>query len=313
VVRSNVALFLLVLSFCEPSLAQEETLVFSDEFEVTASQKPNPEFWDLDTSIKNNEAQCYTDRMENIRIENRLVDGMTSGVLVLEARKESLHCPQDNHKLYQYSSGAINTRKRGRGDFLVSLPHGRYEIKAKIPGGRGTWPAIWLLGDGPLGKWPNSGEIDIMEAVGYEEAEGKYVLYSTLHRNAGFNWPNGMNSTWQGSHINLIEAPSSRFHTWGMEWTPDLIVFSVDDQVVSRFRRSEFAGGLDPLSWPYSLEVEGTQFALILNLAIGGDWGGVQGIDDSIFKDGKKVEMLVDYVRVYKKKGAEAPYSLRFK
>lgn len=292
------------------------TLYFHDEFDNNFNGAPNPQFWDYDVNyVRNEEAQCYTtNRRENVRVENRNIEGFNNGYLVLELRKEQWPCPQNQNKVHSYTSGAITTRKRGWKEHLVDMPHGRYEIRAKIPSGRGTWPAIWLLGSSSLGSWPDSGEIDIMEAVGYEEAAGKYVLHSTLHRNSKFGWPNKWGTSGQGMHYVMTEPPSARFHTWVMEWTPNSIEFFVDGKRVTKllvagdvyqerlgFFRSEFAGTETAHGWPYSRETPGHKWELILNLAHGGLWGGIKGLDDTIFANGKKVEMLVDYVRVYKK------------
>jgi beta-glucanase (GH16 family) len=292
------------------------TLYFSDEFDNKYNGAPNPAWWDYDINyIRNDEVQCYTDnRRENVRVETRNIEGANNGYLVLELRKENWPCKQASNKVFGYTSGSITTRKRGWAEFLVDMPHGRYEIRAKIPSGRGTWPAIWLAGSSSLGAWPNSGEIDIMEAVGYDEAAGKYVLYSTIHRPANLGWPNKWGTTGQGMHYLMTEPPSARFHTWTMEWTPSSIEIFVDGVRVQKllvagdlyetrlgFFRSEFANTGTALGWPYSRQTPGHQYEMLLNLAWGGGWGGVKGLDDSIFANGKKVEMLVDYVRVYKK------------
>src|SRR5690606_23125018 len=103
--------------------------------------------------VRNQELQCYTDdRRENVRVEKRTIGGETNGYLVLELRKEQWECPQDGGRVYEYTSGAISSRKRHNGDYLIGndpkkgLPFGIYEIRAKLPAGRGTWPALWLLG-----------------------------------------------------------------------------------------------------------------------------------------------------------------------
>ncbi len=292
------------------------SLYFNDEFENRHNGLPNPAFWDYTIDyVINNEAQCYTDsRRENVRVEHRLSEGYNNGYLVLQLRKESIACKQDQNKTYQYTSGSINTRKRAWGPHLVDMPHGRYEIRAKLPAGRGTWPAIWLLGDSTLGGWPDSGEIDIMEQIGADEAKGIYKSYATLHRNPNVGlWPNKWGTTGQGHEIIWTEPISARFHTWTLEWTPTTLTFYMDGRVINRrvvvgdaiqfhdsFIRSTFEGTGAPLGWPYSRETPGHQFKMLLNLAWGGGWGGYDGLDDSIFNKGD-VEMLVDYVRIYKK------------
>lgn len=303
------------------------SLYFADEFEDTSTGAPDPKHWDYDVSyVRNDELQCYTDdRRENVRVEKRSIGGETRGYLVLELRKEPWRCEQDGNRLYEYTSGALTSRERRNGRYLIGdgdgkgLPFGIYEIRAKIPAGRGTWSAIWLLGHkGPpnaLG-WPEAGEIDIMEAVGYEEASGVYRLHSHLHRGKGALWPERSGRTGQPMVHDLDEPPSARFHVWTMKWEPDSIEIFVDGRRVSRmpvtengraamesrrgyFRSDPGMNAGDALAWPFSKEL-GNEFKLVMNLAYGGGWGGQQGIDDSIFGKGP-VEMLVDYVRIYTK------------
>jgi beta-glucanase (GH16 family) len=304
------------------------SLFFSDEFDPENSGAPNPDYWDYDVSrVRNQELQCYTDdRRANVRVERRTFDGVTDGYLVLELRKERFRCSQDGNRAYNYTSGAITSRKRDNGNYLIGgdpgtgLPFGIYQIRAKIPSGRGTWPAIWIVGhksrpDG-LG-WPEAGEIDIMEAVGFEEANGLYRLHSHLHRSRDYHWPDRRGKTGQGMFVMLEEPPSARFHVWTMIWTPESIEFFVDGRRVTDmqvrkengsmvtaqrrgfFRSDASLNARDALAWPFSKEL-GNEFRLILNLAYGGNWGGQQGVDDSIFGLGP-VEMLVDYVRIYTK------------
>jgi len=318
-------------------------LYFSEEFEPTTSGAPNPKHWDYDVSyVRNKELQCYTDnRRENVRIENRTIDGETNGYLVLELRKEPWNCPQDDNKPYSYTSGAVMSRERKNGRYLIGddsesgLPFGIYEIRAKIPSGRGTWPAIWLLGHkaGPNGLgWPNAGEIDIMEAVGFEEDQGRYRLHSHLHRSRDYAWPNGRGKTGQGLLLVLDTPPSSQFRTWTMIWESDSIEIFVDGRRVTQmevmqqddawafenrhgFIRSDPGmNAEESLAWPFSKEL-GNEFKLVLNLAYGGNWGGQRGVDDSIF-DAGPVELLVDYVRIYTKKLEPVPgvpQNVRFK
>lgn len=310
-------------------------LYFNDEFNDN-SGAPNPEYWDYNVSyVINRELQCYTDnRRENVRVEDREVLDEAGGYLVLQLRKENWSCPQDPSQPYGYTSGSVTTRVRKNGDYLIGktlennpergLPFGVYEIRAKIPAGRGTWPALWLLGhkkwseEDPKGiGWPEAGEIDIMEAVGFEEANGLYRLHSHLHRKRDLEWPDQRSKSGQGMTLMLDEPPSARFHVWTMVWKPESIEFFVDGVRVREMEVSDGDGGHvvesrdgfyryddamnaeAPMGWPFSQGL-GNEFKLILNLAWGGGWGGQQGIDDSIFEQGP-VEMLVDYVRIYTK------------
>jgi beta-glucanase (GH16 family) len=291
---------------------------FADEFDDLHNGAPNPSSWDYRIDyVINQELQCYTDnRRENARVETRMVEGVPTSVLVLEARKESWQCKQDGYKGYAYTSGGITTRARNWGPAKVVMPFGRYEIRAKLPKGKGTWPAIWLLGESSLGGWPNSGEIDIMEQVGFEEVLGINKLYATLHKQTanGNSWPNQTNTTGMGQFIALNEPVSAKFHVFAMDWEPSKLTFYVDGQIIGTrimnwngwtewhdsFVRSEMPNTSTPLGWPFAMETPGARFDMIINLAFGGGWGGANGIDDTIFSQGA-VEMLVDYVRIYKK------------
>lgn len=316
-----------------------------EDFHPNTTGSPDPNFWDYDVAgVRNNEAQCYTDNdQDNVRLETRSEGAATGSYLVLELKKEvGTTCPQDTTRPYDYTSGAIMTRIRQNGDYLVGktleqdgakgMPFGIYEIRARIPSGRGTWPAVWLLGHkkwtpedpNSLG-WPEAGEIDIMEAVGYEEDAGTYRTHHTLHRSRAFQWPHqivhatGRNASGLGMTNALPEPPSAKFRTYTLIWQPDSIQMLVDGnstmkmQVANEngdlvyqtrdgfFREdvSDYGVGMDAdsaLGWPFSKEL-GNEFHLVLNLAYGGGWGGQRGLDDSIFEG--SVEMLVDYVRVY--------------
>lgn len=234
-------------------------MVWSDEFDHDGP--PDPAKWKPEVGmIRNGEAQDYTqDRPENARVEG--------GNLVIEARKES-------YEKAQYTSASLTTSKR------MSWTYGRVEVRAKIPNGRGTWPAIWMLGDS-IGKvgWPTCGEIDIMENVGYDPDH----IHCTVHT-AAFNWPK---HTQRGKTLDYTN-PSADFHIYALEWTAQKMDFYFDDQVVFSFTND----GTGVASWPF----DSPQY-LILNLAIGGGWGGQKGIDDTIFP----CRMLVDYVRVYRR------------
>jgi len=233
-------------------------LIFSDEFDVPGAPDPGRWTWDLGY-IANNEAQYYTSRRENARVEN--------GMLVIEARKE----PWEG---YAYTSARLKTQ--GIAEFL----YGRVEVRAKLPTGRGTWPAIWMLG-ADIGRvgWPACGEIDIMENVGFDPL----TIVGSVHTSA-YNHVAGT----QRNAITTLSgpSPSEEFHVYALEWFPDRIEVSADSQVYFTFRNE----GTGERTWPF----DEPQF-LILNLAIGGSWGGQQGIDDDLFPH----RMLVDYVRVY--------------
>jgi len=223
-------------------------LSWSDEFNGTGAV--DPATWRHEIGmVRNNEAQYYTDRLENIRQEN--------GMLVIEGRKEAFNGAQ-------YTSASI--RSDGRRQFL----YGRLEVRAQLPGGRGTWPAFWTMG--VSGGWPLRGEIDIMENVGFDQN----TVHNVVHTGSG----SSMGST----HVS---NPHQGFHVYSLEWYADRLDFLIDG--VKTFTYTNDGRG-DVNSWPFSAP----QY-MLLNLAIGGSWGGQQGIDDSIFP----ARYYIDYVRYY--------------
>jgi beta-glucanase (GH16 family) len=253
-----------LLIFCHILVAQPfQKLVWSDEFNKPGLPDSSKWSYDLGSNCPqncgwgNNELQYYTKEFQNVRVEN--------GMLVIEARKEAID-------KYSYSSGRVKTQ--GKGDWK----YGRFEIRAKVPNGRGVWPAIWMMPAASVyGKWPKSGEIDIMEHVGYKPDS----LYATVHTSL-FNGGNGKQKGKATSRNDLKDA----YHIYALEWTERTMKFYVDDELVFEYKRSK--AGYE--YWPFDQE-----FYLILNVAIGGNWGGQKGVDDAIFP----APMLVDYVRVY--------------
>ena len=231
------------------------TLVFSDEFDTPGA--PDPSKWGYEIgSLRNNEAQYYTSRSENVRVEG--------GNLVIEARKES-------YQGFAYTSASINTRAR------FEFQYGRVEVRAKVPTGNGTWPAIWMLGTNidQVG-WPACGEIDIMENVGFDPLK----IYGTIHTPAGYG------SNGKGANVT-IASPWADFHLYAMEWYPDRIDIFVDGQKYFSYTND----GSGARAWPFDRTLY-----LLINQAIGGSWGGQRGIDDSLFPH----QYLVDSVRIYK-------------
>jgi beta-glucanase (GH16 family) len=253
---------LIILMSCEQEGSQ--SLVWSDEFDYTGT--PDTTKWNYDLGDGcpnvcgggNNEAEYYTKDSKNVRVEN--------GLLIIEAHKDSL-----GGKAY------TSTRmvSKGKGDWL----YGRIEVKAKLPKGKGTWPAIWMLStDWKYGGWPASGEIDIMEHVGYDPG----VVHGTIHTES-YNHIKGT----QKEGKMTVEDAMDTFHVYAIDWSETKIDFYIDDNLyhtVTRDPKDDFKG------WPFD-----QRFHLILNLAVGGNWGGKEGIDDSIWPQ----RMEVDYVRVY--------------
>ncbi len=243
----------------KPSLVK--TLMWSDEFDYTGL--PNSAKWSYDTAGNaggwgNNEKQFYTQaRLKNAEVKD--------GYLSITARKEE-------YKGFQYTSARLVTK--GKGDWL----YGRMEIRAKIPDGRGMWPAIWMLPtDWAYGGWPASGEIDIMENVGYDP----FVIVASAHTEK-YNHSIG---TQKNATIN-IPTCYSEFHVYTLEWEIKEYRVYVDDRLYFTFKNE----GTGYKVWPYD-----KRFHLLLNVAVGGNWGGAQGIDDSVFPR----TMVVDYVRIY--------------
>lgn len=237
----------------------ETTPVWSDEFDYSGA--PASSKWDYDiggSGWGNNELQYYTDDTGNAVVGN--------GVLTVKVKKE----PTEGR---DYSSARLVTRNKG--DWL----YGRFEIKARLPEGKGTWPAIWMLPtDWAYGDWPKSGEIDIMEHVGYDQNR----VHITVHT-AAYNHSIGT----QRGNSKVIDNASSEYHLYRVDWTPYAIRGYIDDEKIFEFINE----GKGSDAWPFD-----KRFHLLINIAYGGNWGGAQGIDDSTLPQ----TMEVDYVRVYK-------------
>ena len=238
------------------SSVQVDTPVWQDEF--GSEGLPDTSRWDYEVGfVRNRERQFYTQRRpENARVEN--------GMLIIEARRE----PYENA---QYTSASLTSR--------TSWRYGRIEVRAKLPKGRGTWPAIWTLGANirDVG-WPACGEIDIMEHVGFDPGR----IHANIHTTAY----NHVKRTNKGNSI-LVAKPDEDFHVYAVAWTSTRIDAFVDGQRYFTFAKED---GGDAV-WPF----DGPQY-LILNLAIGGTWGGQKGIDDETFP----AQFLIDYVRVFR-------------
>lgn len=234
------------------------TPVWADEFDYVG--KPDPDKWGYDiggSGWGNNELQYYTESTQNAYIND--------GLLAITAR----HQPTEGK---EYSSARLVTKNKG--DFL----YGRFEVRAKLPTGKGTWPAIWMLPtDRAYGGWPKSGEIDIMEHVGYDQDR----VHVTVHTEA-YNHRLG---TQKGKN-KVVENASTDFHLYRVDWTPDAIRGYIDDEQVFEYLNE----GTGPAVWPFD-----KQFHLLFNIAVGGDWGGAEGVDSEVFP----ATMQVDYVRVY--------------
>lgn len=227
-------------------------LIWSDEFDSPGA--PNSANWTYNTGTGengwgNNESQFYTDRPDNVIVQD--------GVLKIIAKKET-------YSGSQYTSARLVT------DNKFNFTYGKVEVRAKLPTGAGTWPAIWMLGqDYATNTWPGCGEIDIMEHVGNQQN----IIHGTLHMpgNSG------------GSAITestTVPGVSEDFHVYKLIWTANTIRFYVDDTLFHTFQNSP--------ARPFNAD-----FFLILNVAMGGNFGGT--IDPGFVQS----TMEVDYVRVY--------------
>jgi beta-glucanase (GH16 family) len=235
----------------------ETTPAWQDNFDGTSVDQSKWTFETGGSGWGNNELQNYTNG-SNAKIEN--------GALVLEARRES-----SNGR--EYSSTRMISK--GKGEWL----YGRFEIRARLPKGRGTWPAIWMLSaDNNYGNWPASGEIDIMEHVGYDPEK----VHCSIHTSAYNHTRNT-----QKTASRMVPGAMDAYHLYRVDWTPYAVRGFVDN--VQYFEFINENKGFT--AWPFD-----KKFFMILNIAVGGNWGGAQGVDNTIFP----ARMEVDYVKVFK-------------
>ena len=253
----------------DPTDLEGYALVWSDEFDGTAIDAAKWSFdigdgCDISQDLcgwGNNELQYYTDRPENAYLDD--------GKLVIKAVREfPAYLGQ-----YSYTSARLVTK--GKGDWT----YGRMDIRAKLPIGQGLWPAAWLLHtDTTYGRWPKSGEIDIMEYIGNQPNK----IFGTIHYGHDF---------WRFTSQDTIVPQgdfSADFHTFSAVWTEDCIQFLLDDQPYGYpLTRSTVL----PTTWPFDHD-----FHMILNVAVGGN---LPGNPDATTRFPQQME--VDYVRVYQK------------
>ncbi len=232
----------LLLNSCtkdeKQTVVTKNNLVMSDEFNVDGA--PNPNLWSYNIGTGsngwgNNELQYYTNRPENIKVEN--------GVLKITARRE------------QYMGEAFTSaRILTKGKFETK--YGRIEARIKLPRGKGLWPAFWMLGsNSDTAIWPQCGEIDIMEYLGSSPTK----VFGTVH-GPGYSGGNAITKTYA--------LPNSRFdtdfHIFGIEWDENYINFYVDDVLYNQITPSEVTG-----DWVFN-----NPFYIILNMAVGGNYPG---------------------------------------
>lgn len=249
--------FLLSFPLFAESAAPGLNLVWSDEFEGPEVDKTQWAFGGGAGGFGNNEMQWYTNKPENATIED--------GVLVITTLKKKMAG-------WPYTSAKLMSRS--------SWTYGRIEARAQLPVGVGSWPAIWMLpvdGAGYGKGWPDSGELDLMEHVGFNP--GNVVF--TAHTGA-FNHKIG---TQKSRSVSVPDAQSV-YHVYGIDWSPEKVDFLLDGEVVYTFANMHQTY----LEWPFD-----KPFYLIINTAAGGDWGGQEGVDNASLP----WKFRVDWVRVY--------------
>ncbi len=250
--------------------AQNYKLIWSDEFREAG--KPDPEKWNYETGfIRNLEEQIYTSRRKNVRVKK--------GKLELIALKEryrnrrydpSVQNYRYNTEYSEYTSGSINTKNK------FEFMFGRVDVRAKLPAGKGIWPAIWMLGANfDEIEYPLAGEIDIMEYVG--------IIPDSIHSTVHFpvETRNGIKSKGGSTHL---DNPSEKFHIYSLIWTPEKIDFLLDNNIFHSFKIEDAGQNSNPFRKP---------FYLLLNFALGGAWAGE--VDPEILPQ----KFVIDYVRVY--------------
>jgi beta-glucanase (GH16 family) len=236
-------------------------LVWSDEFNTEGL--PDNSKWGYDVGGNgwgNNELQYYTKE----DVDNAFVK---QGVLNIVAKKEDFGGKN-------YTSARLITKSKG------DWQYGKIEVRAKLPKGLGSWPAIWMLGSTSPLKWPDDGEIDIMEHVGYDPT----VVHSSIHTK---KYNHTINT--QKTNKTYVSDFDLNFHNYTVEWTRDFVKAFVDDK--EYFSVDNDGSGYE--AWPFTNKMH-----LLLNVAVGGNWGGLKGLDDTTLP----WKMEIDYVKVYQKK-----------
>lgn len=249
--------------FGQNCFAQQDSLIWSDEFEGTGL--PNSAKWSYDKGNSgwgNNEIQNYTNLAQNVRQEN--------GVLIIDALKSGT----------SWTSARIITNNK------YEFSYGRIAFRARLPVGSGTWPALWMLGENfSMVGWPACGEVDVMEHVGKEPG----IVHSSLHTSSS-----------SGNTINtetkVVSTYNTEFHLYEATWQSDRIEFSIDNSLFYTYKPAEYNNA----TWPFN-----RPFFIIMNIAMGGNWGSDPQYESGGLKNGidpnlTSARMEVDYVRVYK-------------
>lgn len=236
-------------------------LVWQDEFDKPGL--PDSSKWNYDNEA--NATGWYNNELQYYAVAKTDFSQVKDGKLIITARKQAL-TQEPDYGGQAYTSARLITNGK------ASWTYGFFDIRAKMPCGKGTWPAIWTLGTGQKG-WPADGEIDIMEHVGKEPN----TVYGTI-------WTTATEATWGDSGSITLNDACTNFHNYQVTWTTSEIVFSVDGRPFHTYTNK----GQGPAAWPF----DKPQY-LLLNLAIGGDMAGA--VDDSIFPR----SFEIDYVRIY--------------
>lgn len=252
-----------------PVLADEWKLVWQDEFN---GDSLNFNQWEIEVNAfggGNHEQQIYTDRVKNIRVHN--------GNLVIEAHNDHAAIVGTSRP---YSSGRVRSKRRG------DWKHGRFEIRAKLPGGQGVWPAIWMMpSDDHYGEWARSGEIDIMEFKGQEPD----TIWGTLHH--GSRWPDNTHTG------DTLKTPGTNYtadyHVFAVEWEQTEIRWYID----GKLWQTQTKWSTPDAAFPAPFD---QKFHIILNVAVGGGFVGPTNPDTKF-----PAAMLVDYVRVYQRPASQ--------
>jgi beta-glucanase (GH16 family) len=247
------------------NIKQGYHLVWEDNFNYEGTPDPNKWNYDLGNhQWANREFQAYTNRPSNVYVKD--------GKLTIKAIKE-----QDGER--EYTSTRLVTYGK------QSWQYGLFEFRVKLPKGKGSWPAVWMLSDAiKTGTpWPRSGEIDIIEHAGKKENELFFSLHSERHNHT-------RKDTKQYTVFKDFDGVCEEFHDYMMEWTPEFIEFYVDGESACRFNKNDDTEDQTESSWPFD-----QPFYLIFNIAVGGNLGGP--VDESALP----FIMEVEHVRVYQK------------
>ena len=243
-------------------------MIWHDEFEGSRLDSSKWVYVVGGDGFGNKELEYYTDRPQNLYLE--------SGMLVIKAIQEDYRGADGVER--GFTSARIHTRGK------LSQAYGKFEARIKLPYGQGIWPAFWMMGEGAA-RWPDRGEIDIMENIGKEPA----LVHGTIH-GPGYSGAAGVGSPYA---LPADQRFADDFHVFAVEWEPNAIRFYVDEHLYATHTPSDLPKGK---KWVYD-----HPFFLLLNVAVGGGWPGNPDAT-SVFPQ----TMLVDYVRVYERASAPA-------